>query len=203
MAGIESIIWRIENDAKEKARQILDNANERAQEILKKAEGEARAMTNDILSKSETEALEVKRRIFMAAELDMRKELLAAKQEMIEEAFEEAMCRIQAMDISTYQAYIKRWLLATDLDGEVQIIISDSDKERITPEFIADVNSELKMRGSNLVLHLSDEHRDIRGGFILNKGDIEINSSIEALMRASRDELEPEVAHVMFGSEVR
>lgn len=203
MAGIESIIWRIENDAKEKARQILDNANKRAQEILKKAEGEARAMTNDILSKSETEALEVKRRIFMAAELDMRKELLAAKQEMIEEAFEEAVQRVEAMDAAAYRTYIKRWLLATDLDGEVQIIISDSDKERITPEFIADINSELKMRGSNLVLHLSDEHRDIRGGFILKKGDIEINSSIEALMRASRDELEPEVAHAMFGSEVR
>jgi V/A-type H+-transporting ATPase subunit E len=68
------------------------------------------------------------------------------------------------------------------------------------PGFIAGINTQLKARGIKGELKLSDEARGISGGFILKKGDIEVNNTFEALIRMTRDELEAEVVKVLFST---
>ncbi|AEE95830.1 V-type ATP synthase subunit E [Mahella australiensis] len=199
MAGIDSIIRRIEDDARDKAEQILNDARVEADDIVDAARKKAHDIESSILSEAESDAAEVKRRMHMAAQLRMRKDILAAKQEMIDKAFEQALQRIEAMDAEHYNQYIKRWILSSDIDGDEEIIISAADRGRITPEFIALINEELKAAGKIGSMFLSEEHRDIRGGFVLRKGGIEINSSVEALVRMDRDELESDIARALFG----
>lgn len=199
MAGIDNIIRRIEEDAGARAEEILQQAHEEARAIQDKAYEQAQKVRDDILKKAETDAAEAKRRMRMAAQLQMRKDILSAKQEMIERAFEEALQRLEVMDAEQYRQYIRHWILSADIDGDEEIIISEKDMERITPDFIETINQELKARGKAGTMFLSPEHRSMRGGFILRKGGIEANNSIEALMHAYREELEPEIAGVLFG----
>ncbi|MDK2991201.1 MAG: V/A-type H+/Na+-transporting ATPase subunit [Clostridiales bacterium] len=199
MAGIDSIVRRIEDDARDKAEQILNDARIEADDIIDAARKKAHDIESSILNKAESDAAEVKRRMHMAAQLRMRKDILAVKQEMIDKAFEQALQRIEAMDAEHYSQYIKRWILSSDIDGDEEIIISAADRGRITPEFIASINEALKADGKIGSMFLSEEHRDIRGGFILKKGGIEMNSSVEALVRMDRDELESDIAQTLFG----
>ncbi|MDK2903247.1 MAG: V/A-type H+/Na+-transporting ATPase subunit [Clostridiales bacterium] len=199
MAGIDSIVRRIEDDARKNAEQKLDDARIEADDIIDAARKKAHDIESSILNKAESDAAEVKRRIHMAAQLRMRKDVLAAKQEMIDKAFEQALRRIEAMDAEDYRQYIRRWLLSSDINGDEEVIISESDAERITPEFIASINEELKAVGKPASMFVSDERRDMRGGFVLKRGSIEMNSSVEAVIHMKRDELESDIARVLFG----
>ena len=46
----------------------------------------------------------------------------------------------------------------------------------------------------------SEETRDIRGGFIMVDGDVEINCAFETLVRLQREQMEKKVADVLFES---
>ena len=48
------------------------------------------------------------------------------------------------------------------------------------------------------LLSLSEETRNIRGGFILVDGPIEVNCAFETLVRLQREKLEKQVADILF-----
>ena len=49
-------------------------------------------------------------------------------------------------------------------------------------------------------LTLSEQTRDIKGGFIMVDGDVEINCAFETLVRLQREQMEKKVADVLFES---
>ena len=50
------------------------------------------------------------------------------------------------------------------------------------------------------MLTLSEETRDIKGGFIMVDGDVEINCAFETLVRLQREQMEKKVADALFQS---
>ena len=61
------------------------------------------------------------------------------------------------------------------------------------------VNSTAAMVTGTGMLTLSEETRNIKGGFIMVDGDVEINCAFETLVRLQREKLEKDVAQVLFG----
>ena len=47
-------------------------------------------------------------------------------------------------------------------------------------------------------LTLSEQTREIKGGFIMVDGDVEINCAFETLVRLQREQMEKKVANVLF-----
>ena len=86
MNGIDKIIDRIGGDAKGEIDGILAQANEQAQAITAKYAAQASAEAEEILSKGRKAAAERGGRLDSVAQLECRKENLAVKQEVIEEA---------------------------------------------------------------------------------------------------------------------
>ncbi len=60
------------------------------------------------------------------------------------------------------------------------------------------VNTTAAMVNGTAMLTLSQETREIKGGFIMVDGDVEINCAFETLVRLQREKLEKEVANVLF-----
>ena len=48
------------------------------------------------------------------------------------------------------------------------------------------------------MLTLSEETREIQGGFIMVDGDVEINCAFETLVRLQREKMEKKTAEVLF-----
>jgi V/A-type H+-transporting ATPase subunit E len=60
------------------------------------------------------------------------------------------------------------------------------------------VNSKLNSQGKKGMVKISSETRNIRTGFVLKRGGLEINCSIESQIRILRDSLEGEIANLLF-----
>jgi len=192
---LEKITERILEDGKLKAAEIRRNAEAKAEQIVAKAQERAEAEKVRILLAGQRSAAEEKKKILTMAQLEARNEILAAKQRVIDQVFSSALQKLVSLPDKQYKELIKKMLLKSCQGGE-EIIISPSDKKRITPEFVKAVGAAL---GKKDGIRLSDENRDLKGGFILKAGRIEINNSFESLIDSLREELEPQVAEILFG----
>ena len=80
---------------------------------------------------------------------------------------------------------------ASNLEGEVLLSSNDLTK-RNTDLF----SNGIKQKGFKLTL--MDKPADIKSGFVLRFGDIEINSSFEAIANEKREQLEDTVKDILF-----
>ncbi|MDN5331300.1 MAG: V/A-type H+/Na+-transporting ATPase subunit [Tepidanaerobacteraceae bacterium] len=198
MQGIAKIKERIIEEASEEKNRIIEGAKREASEILKKAREKAQELEQDAKARAKKVAAEEKRKILSIAELEEKKRFLEAKQALIDEAFAQAEKKLCSLDVQSYLDLIQRMLLLTSVDGNEEIIISEDDRARITPEFISAVNEVLRKRGKAGNLRLSEEKRSIKSGFILKSETLEINCAFDYLLKAQRQELETEVARLLF-----
>ncbi|MDI6822475.1 MAG: V-type ATP synthase subunit E [Actinomycetota bacterium] len=196
---IEKIIERIKSDAEKDASYIRDEAKAKADEILESAGREAESIKSKILATAQAQAEEEKKRILSLARLESRNSILSQKQDAVGSAFKGALDKLLSLPSKEYQELLKKMIVNAATTGEEEIILSPRDRERITNNFVEEVNSILVKQGKKGNLKLAEETRDIRGGFILRSDKIEANNSFPALLETLREEIEPQVLKILFG----
>lgn len=201
MVGIDRIKEQILEDAQTEAERIISEAEDKVRALKEKKREEANALKEKLMEESSLKAQERKRRMMIAANLEMRKNILAAKQEMINKVIEDTLKVIEQMPVAEYRGIISNMLLDTVVTGEETVIFSERDKDRLDAGFIAGVNLKLKEQGKKGQLKLGPAAGDFRSGFILKSGGMEINNSFEAIIRMNRNELESEIAGILFAEE--
>ncbi|MDU1320502.1 MAG: V-type ATP synthase subunit E family protein [Clostridium botulinum] len=198
MSSINNLTGKILEEAKVKKEEFIKEAKENGKKILDKKTAEAKIVEKNTIEKAERESVIRRERILSNAELKVRNEKLQSKQKVIENVLEKSLEKLSSLSKEEYLSYIKERILTLPIDGDENIIINLKDKLLITENFITEINSELVKKGKLGNLSLSDETRDFKAGFILEKNGIEINNSFEALISSMKDELEYEVARVLF-----
>jgi len=196
--GAERITKRILEDAHAAAEKIREESAEKAASAESEARQKAERRQETILEQGRKDAEEQKRRIIGVAELEARKELLSAKQEMIGEAFQKSLEQLTGQDDRDYLSVIREMLLNFVETGTETVIFSERDLKRISDDFWKEINNEVSGKDKQGDLKLSEETRNIKGGFILQSDGVEVNCSFEALLEMKRDELEPELAAILF-----
>ena len=195
MSNINNLTSKIIKDAEDKKEVIIQTAEKEKIRILSKKQVEASTAEKIIIEKAEREAVSRKERIISGAKLQARNEKLEAKQEVIREIFEstiEALCNLSKDD---FKEFVKESILNSDIIGEQNIILNESSKKIINKTFLAVINKEL---GAKAIVTLSEETRNFKGGFILEKDGIEINNTFEALVNSLKDDLSIDVAIMLF-----
>ncbi|HGG0416806.1 V-type ATP synthase subunit E [Clostridium botulinum] len=198
MSSINNLTGKILEEAKVKKEEFIKEAKEDGKKILDKKTAEAKIIEKNTIEKAERESVTRRERILSNAELKVRNERLQSKQKVIEKVLEKALEKLSSLSKEEYLSYIKERILTLPIDGDEKIIINLKDKLLITEDFINEINGGLVKKGKLGNLSLSDETRDFKAGFILEKNGIEINNSFEALISSMKDELEYEVARVLF-----
>ncbi len=198
MHGAERITRRILDEATARARAICEEVQSEAAATVAGAEKIAACTQKQVAERAAREALEQKRRISGMAELEERKELLTVKRDLLESAFRQALEQLGAMDEKAYRILLKRMLLAAVKSGDETVILSPRDLERLDREFWAELNRDLDGAGKKGLLAPATETRNLSGGFILQAGGVECNCSFDSLLKMQREELEPEVAALLF-----
>ncbi|SKA90785.1 V/A-type H+-transporting ATPase subunit E [Caloramator quimbayensis] len=198
MAGIDNLKNRLLEDDKKRAAEIENEAKVKADEIINGAKLKASDILEDIKQRAEKDGKERKERLIARAQLDARNSILKAKQQAIDKVFSLVIERVSSMNKTEYEDFIKKLLINNVETGEEEVIFSNNDKERINSNVIDEVNNELKRQGKNGNLKLSSDTRNILSGFILKRGGLEINCSIDSQIRAFRENLEGEIATLLF-----
>lgn len=198
MADISRITKIIIEEAKEKSKEILSQAENDKTRIMEMKVKEAREIEEEIVKEAESEAVLKKDRIISNAHLQARNKKLEAKQAAIDKVFQKALEDLSNMQANQYTDFIRNSIFSLEVNGEQSLILNEKGKAFITQEFVNELNYEMLKKGIELKIILSNEIRSFRGGFILEKDGIEINNTFEALINSSRDELELEIAKVLF-----
>ena len=227
MDGIEKITARIRADADAELAQLREQTEAQILEIQTQSKTQADQERTAILARGRRAAEERLERLKSAAQLERRKLELAAKQEVLSEAFEQALEKLCALPEEEYIQLLTGMVLQAVSTGREQLVFSPRDRSRIgkqvvvaanealvkapeLPDSLADsrvgallgkvVNSAAAQITGTGLLSLSEETRPIRGGFILVDGPVEVNCSFETLFRLQREKLEKQAAEILFGN---
>ena len=224
MNGIDKITQRIGADTQAEIDRILADAAVQAEAAADKFRTQAEAEDRDLLAKSERAAAEREERLVSAAQMEARKTLLTAKQEMVERAYQRALEKLRSLPQEQYVELLAALLVRASSTGR-EVVFSPEDREGAGKAAVARANELLAKEaapelplGDGVVANLlnkvaagvsafaqgtamlavSEETRDISGGFILKDGRIEVNCTFDALVRAEREQTAGEVAKLLF-----
>jgi len=195
---IKDISEKIISDAKIQADKIIAQAEDNANNITNKGRKEADNIKKTILYKINQEASLKKSKILTEANLGVRKTILLEKQKIMEDVFGNALESILKLGNKDYQNFIKKLILDNIEKGDETIFIGSSDKNRISKDFIEDINKELKTKDKKGELKLSDSFLPIKGGIIIGSGTIRKNISLELLLKNVREESETQISKILF-----
>jgi len=192
----EQVVEKILADARAEADKIKKQADDKeADEQSKLSEqlDEYRKQTQILAQKAGEDE---KSHILAAARMNIAKEYLAEKRKILDEVFEQARQQLSNLPDDEYRALIKKLLLDAVETGDEEVVV-DTNEQRINHEFIKKINRQLGP-GYKGNLKLSNEKQNLGAGFILTRGKIKTNVSIEVLLEQARKELEIQLAKELF-----
>ena len=190
------VIEKILADAKAEAEKIITAAKESEADEQNKTDeqlAEHKKQTQ-VLAKKAAEAKQL--HLLSAARMEIAREFLAEKRKILDDVFAQAHEQLLNLSDDQYRQLMTNLVLKAVETGDEEVIV-DKNETRIDFEFIKQVNRQLGP-GYKGNLALSDERRDLGGGFILRRGKIKTNVSFEVLLNQARRELEIELAKEMF-----
>ena len=204
MNGIEKITGQIDADVQKEIGAALDQARAQAKEIEARYESQAQTQGEALRRKGEQDAALRQERLVDVARLEARKTLLAAKQDLVGQAFDLALKKLLELPDQEYIALLAKLAVAASRTGREQVILSQKDRSRYGKQAVTMANDMLAKKAgpraaeSAGMLTLAGESRPMAGGLILRDGRVETNCSFEVLIHLQRDALSAEVARVLF-----
>ena len=196
MTGLEKMKSQILDEANRSAGEILEQAKKEADAVMAEARKNAEAECQRISEKSEADAESLKGRAESSCDLQKRKAVLKAKQEVISEILKRAYKKMLASDTETYFDIIRKMLNKYVLPEEGEICFSSDDKRRMPDGFEKEIAAIAAAKGGKLIV--SKEERNIQGGFVLIYGGIEENCTFKAMFDSRRGELSDKVHALLF-----
>ena len=125
MSNLDNLTSKIISDAEVKKKEILNEANAKAEAMIKNKIEEANKKASSILQKAQLESTTIKERVASKTELEIRNKKLAAKQEVIDKVFEKAKVRLTAMSAEKLGEFIRNSIMNLNIDGDEEIMIEE------------------------------------------------------------------------------
>ena len=227
MNGIEKITAKIAADAQADVNKLQSETQEKIDALRALTAAQAAQETQSILERGEKAAAERLERLESAAQMEQRKLALAAKQEVVGEAFEMAVEKLCNLPDNELIPMLTALAVEASSTGREALIFSVKDRARIGKQVVLAANEILVKKAAPGLpdsyadnkmgaflgkvvnttaavvtgagqLTLSEQTRPMRGGFILADDNVEVNCTFETLVRMQREKLERDVANVLF-----
>ena len=194
MDGQQKIIDKILSDATHDAGEMLSEALKKAEALVAAKQAEADAEYDLSVEEARKAGEEVVRRRLTVADLEVKKLLLSAKKQAVDEAFEESLKKLLALPKEEYAALVGSMIASAADDGDV-VVISENDKNVLTKAVFDKISAKIGKK-----LTLSDTFGNFKGGVMLLGKGVDKNLTFESELALLRDEVVPEVAKIMFSN---
>lgn len=196
MSGLDKIKSQILEDANAAAAKQIALAREEAEALLAKAEEEAEAERIKGAQQSDEAVKNYAERVQSACDMQRRKALLTARQELISDVLYKAYERVLSLPDAEYFDLLLK-VLAQYVQPEAgEMYLSRTDLARMPKGFETRVKEIAGAKGGSLTI--SGDAKEMDGGFVLVYGGIEENCTIRAMFTARRDEWSDLVQKILF-----
>lgn len=195
--AVEQVVEKILADAGAEAEKITSQARAKQQAAQAQFQAQLADYQKQTEALARNEAKDKRQRILAAARMDFKKQLLAAKREILDGVFAAAAEKFKNMPDDRYCRLISRLMADAVQTGDEEILVDKNDT-RINYDFIKQVNRQLGS-GFKGNLRLAEQRENLGSGFILKRGRIKTNVSIAVLLAQARESLEIDLAKQLFG----
>lgn len=186
MSNEQKIIDRILADAQAEANGIIAIAEESAEAVIKEASEKAEKDYNAAYKLALAEAEKARAKEISGAEMQAKKIILTEKQAALENVISTVSKRLSSLGDEAYKDVLAQMIDSAGIDDKSEIILSKKDKDKFG-QFI-----------SGKGVTVSEETRDINGGFIVKQGDVEYNYTFESIIAVEREGIEQIAAEILF-----
>jgi V/A-type H+-transporting ATPase subunit E len=190
---IDRLVKKLHEQAELEAAAVLEAGRKQATELDAHEEARVAALVRAIGDRSRREAEAGRQRVLSESRLKARALLAQTRRAVLDEVFDAARARMAADHGAEYREKLL-YALCELARGSGQVILSPADRRDLGPWLIAQANAR-----SGASLQLAEETRPLLGGFVLVSGPVETNVSLDAVLAGIREDLEPQVARVLFG----
>lgn len=196
--SIEKITSAIIDEAQTECEQIMNAARTKGNGTINALKKRIVEETEVAVRDAEEESKRIVSRRKSVADIDSKKIILAKKQELINRCFDEAVEYIVSIE---EEKYIKFLTEAGKNSGLSQgaLIFNKNERDKIGAKVVDALNKAVP-EGK---FTLSEETRNLRGGYMLQNGQVYINNSggSHGIARKTGRELTGDVASILFPPE--
>ena len=196
MSGLDEILNLIEAQQKQTEDSILKAATTKASAI--KAEGEQKAQKayEEHLQKAKLQAEKDFENACASVDANMKRRILAAKVELIDETIEKTIKKLKSLPEKEYFDMLIK-LAERHMQPDKGILsLGSNDLARVPADFAKKLDEIAKQKGGSIVL--AKESADIDDGFILSYGLISENCSFRAIIEAEKEDVRDTAARALF-----
>ncbi len=193
MTGLDKILAQIKADTDYTCADIKKKAEAQCTDILNSAHAEADKIRKKGEFEAEERSAEVLKRAESSAELQRRSVMLSAKQEIISASLESALDYLCDLPDNEYFELIYAMIAKYSETSDGEILVSSNDFSRLPNDFNNKVAESAKG-----TLSVSKETADIKGGFILKYGGIEVNCALESIFLAENECFSDTASRILF-----
>jgi V/A-type H+-transporting ATPase subunit E len=200
--SVDNIIAKITADSDIACAQIKAAAEKKAEDLKKRILREAEEVAKKIFDQAALDVEEIARRQSLIAELENRKNILAVRRKVLDDAFSLAGEKLGKLTEEKWEALVTRYILAGCETGGEKLCVPDADRARYQKGLLDRLNKQLLTNGKVGGVALSEKTADFSGGVLVIGSDGDYDASFSALLQNVRAEYEKEAADLLFPSEV-
>lgn len=199
MTGTERIREKILRDAAAAAETALEEGRREAGAITATAADQRRMAEMETTRRIDAALFAQNQRNAATLQLEMRKQALAVRRQMVDDAFREAAKAVADLPAEQYRKLVTAMMLEISWQGGAELVVSGLDRERLGTGFPKEIESLRQDKGLSGAIRYSTDDLSVHGGFVVRTDEMEINGTLEVVLAGIRPKLERRVAEVLFG----
>jgi V/A-type H+-transporting ATPase subunit E len=193
--SIENILERIREEAGSAAGELVARAEEEAERIRGSYEAEGADLKVKLEQRAEKKAVEEKRRLIVNEQLELRKQLLRKKREILDELYERAKGEMERLGEEDYLDLMKEMILRGAISGNEEIVVAKQQRNLYGDDFLDALNRENKLGKG---FKLAKDSGDFPWGVVLREGARIVDLTLGVLVEQLRERIESEIAPMLF-----
>jgi V/A-type H+-transporting ATPase subunit E len=171
--------------------------HEECSRIAADASQKSESAGKKIISDNEQRISRGKDKLYVLANIELNKKLLAEKKSLVEESFETAFEKIKNLSVNQLKSFVKKLIVSAVETGGEDIVLSKGDIKKLGNKFVDEISGDVSRKIGRKV-RLKVLAGDIPGGFIIRQGKKEKNYTLEMIFRRAKEDMETEVAKILF-----
>lgn len=182
---LSKICEKIIDDAKAEASEIVEEANRKSIELINSASQNNKKKADEIIKSAPFVAKEIYEKLVSDANINSKKEILAAKRELLDDIFKKALSNLENLSLDEYKALISE--KAKTLSEKTLLEVEKKFWKDITDDFLKSVNPLL-----------SKSENYAKSGFNFVMENSYLNYDFSEIISHIREEKDSQVALVLF-----
>ena len=194
MKGTEKIIAHIRADADAQTAAIRAQSEQQCAGVRDGYDKQAQELYREKIRAGVAECQDMADSAARLGQMETKKAILALKQDMVSKSFELARKKITQLPQEQYVEFLAKTAANASVTGDEEMLFNAKDRDSVGALVVAAANE--KLSGGKLTL--ASDAGSFDGGFILRRGNVEVNCTVELLVELCRADMSAQIAGVLF-----